>query len=607
MQQHLLLQTTSTTPTTRVGIAVTLDATANVTDEGTITYAWYSNTTASILEGVPLGVTTPEYNPSESAVGTYYYYCIVTNTNAAATGTKIAKTSGLFTLTVTAPAIVDALALDTLVTTPVKYAVPSTTAINADQYTGTIAWFSADGTTPVDGNFEASTIYAAKVTLIAKAGYTLTGVEVNSFTYATATSVANATNAGIVTIIFPATAAPIEITVFDPIAEVTAGVAGSAYANAAAVIAVLPSSVTANNSTVSVPVLTWVDTDGYNPDVAGSYTFTATLGAIPAGFLNTGAYTATVEVSVDPILVKGITISSPGNLNTVVNGGTLQMLVDVYPIDATNKSVTWSVATFADGGEATINASTGELTGTSVGNGIGTVRVTATANDGSGKTDMLNIMVKLPSTIEFADGATITKLTTDASFTNAVSGEGAGAITYSSGTPATATVDAATGEVTIVAEGTTVITTVKAATTTHATVTNTYTLTVAALSSDATLSAGSLGGATLTADFNDWTSAAGGTSIGTSTGLAVSVTTGSNALELTKDNINSVVKYILIVSDGVGTGSHPQPTSDADYTSTYLPGSTNITINSSFDRIWMLVTAQDGTKKYYWIRVTVSN
>jgi uncharacterized protein (TIGR02145 family)/uncharacterized repeat protein (TIGR02543 family) len=55
---------------------------------------------------------------------------------------------------------------------------------------------------------------------------------------------------------------------------------------------------------------------------------------------------------------------------------------------------------------------------------------------------------------------------------------GTGAITYSSGTPATATVNATTGEVTLVAVGTTVITAVKAATPTHAAATNSYTLTV---------------------------------------------------------------------------------------------------------------------------------
>jgi hypothetical protein len=95
-------------------------------------------------------------------------------------------------------------------------------------------------------------------------------------------------------------AADVEITAFDAISNVAAGTAGAAtYANAAAVQAVLPTTATANTSAVTVPVTAWVDTDTYNPAAAGSYTFTATLGTIPAGFANTGGYTATVEVVVN--------------------------------------------------------------------------------------------------------------------------------------------------------------------------------------------------------------------------------------------------------------------------------------------------------------------
>jgi len=89
-------------------------------------------------------------------------------------------------------------------------------------------------------------------------------------------------------------------------------------------------------------------------------------------------------------------------------------------------------------------------------------------------------LLLIPSTIVFADGSAVAKLTTDANFINAVSGVGTGTITYTSGTPATATINATTGEVTIVGVGTTVITAVKASTSTHLTVTNTYTLTVTA-------------------------------------------------------------------------------------------------------------------------------
>ncbi|MEK4712028.1 hypothetical protein [Sporosarcina sp. FSL K6-5500] len=84
-----------------------------------------------------------------------------------------------------------------------------------------------------------------------------------------------------------------------------------------------------------------------------------------------------------------------------------------------------------------------------------------------------------PSAITFADVGPIAKQVGDAAFTNTVTGgAGAGAITYTSGTPATATVNPTTGEVTILAVGSTVITATKAATATHAAVTVTYTVNV---------------------------------------------------------------------------------------------------------------------------------
>ncbi|HZK43902.1 MAG TPA: hypothetical protein VFC73_06395, partial [Syntrophomonadaceae bacterium] len=75
------------------------------------------------------------------------------------------------------------------------------------------------------------------------------------------------------------------------------GTAESAlYADAAAVMAELPSHVSAEGGMVSVPVVQWLDTDTYDPNTAGSYTFTAVLGEIPDGYANTGNHTATIEV-----------------------------------------------------------------------------------------------------------------------------------------------------------------------------------------------------------------------------------------------------------------------------------------------------------------------
>lgn len=119
------------------------------------------------------------------------------------------------------------------------------------------------------------------------------------------------------------------ITAFDSLPGRYAGQAGSAtYANAAAVQAVLPTVVTANNGAVTVAVSSWTNTDSYNPAASGSYTFTAVLGTIPTGFSNADNRTATVEVIVSgqptitagapPIVGRQLT-AGPGTLHVTTN------------------------------------------------------------------------------------------------------------------------------------------------------------------------------------------------------------------------------------------------------------------------------------------------
>lgn len=96
------------------------------------------------------------------------------------------------------------------------------------------------------------------------------------------------------------TLAKYEIAAFDALAAVSAGtVAAPLFADATAVKAALPTRVKAtlsNGMVADVPVTAWVDTDEYAVAVAGSYTFTATLGTIPTPYANTAAVTAVVEV-----------------------------------------------------------------------------------------------------------------------------------------------------------------------------------------------------------------------------------------------------------------------------------------------------------------------
>lgn len=90
------------------------------------------------------------------------------------------------------------------VTAPVLGAIPVTTISETAQYTGTVAW---DGGWAWSTRFGGDKAYTATITLTAKSGYTLTGVSSNFFTVPGSTSVTNSADSGVITAVFPATAA----------------------------------------------------------------------------------------------------------------------------------------------------------------------------------------------------------------------------------------------------------------------------------------------------------------------------------------------------------------------------------------------------------------
>ena len=66
---------------------------AYLNDGGSISYQWYSNSTDSVESGVKIdGATKKIYMPNVSVNGVTYYYCVVTNTNNALSGEKVATT-----------------------------------------------------------------------------------------------------------------------------------------------------------------------------------------------------------------------------------------------------------------------------------------------------------------------------------------------------------------------------------------------------------------------------------------------------------------------------------------------------------------------------------
>lgn len=158
--------------------------------------------------------------------------------------------------------------------------------------TALIAWFTAKGYTVVAGS-----------DTLSPWDY-LTIEQLADFAPFMGIVVAGKTKAQLVAAIETAliTLMKIEITAFDAIADVAGGTtAAPVYANAAAVQAALPATVTATFAggvKATVPVAAWVDTDTYNKAAAAKYTFTATLGDLPLPFANTAVVTATVEVEV---------------------------------------------------------------------------------------------------------------------------------------------------------------------------------------------------------------------------------------------------------------------------------------------------------------------
>lgn len=77
------------------GSSSSLLVSAVVGDGGALSYQWYSNTVNSISGGMPVGGDSDTYAPDTSAVGTTYYYCVVTNTNLSVAGTQTASATSL--------------------------------------------------------------------------------------------------------------------------------------------------------------------------------------------------------------------------------------------------------------------------------------------------------------------------------------------------------------------------------------------------------------------------------------------------------------------------------------------------------------------------------
>ncbi len=106
------------------------------------------------------------------------------------------------------------------------------------------------------------------------------------------------------------------------------------------------------------------------------------------------------EPSPTQVAVQQISVHGTGGATAITNvGGSLQMVVDVLPADATNKNVNWSV-----NNNAVATVSAGGLV-TAIANGA--VTVTATATDGSGISGSATIAVSNQTQVVQVSGITV--------------------------------------------------------------------------------------------------------------------------------------------------------------------------------------------------------
>ncbi|MGO4500977.1 Ig domain-containing protein, partial [Paenibacillus sp. 2RAB27] len=91
-------------------------------------------------------------------------------------------------------------------------------------------------------------------------------------------------------------------------------------------------------------------------------------------------------ITITALPVNSIVVTGAGDATTVINGSSLQMNAAVWPENASNTDITWSVV--ANTGNAMINA-----TGLLIATQVGTVTVIATAVDGSGTKGSTSISI----------------------------------------------------------------------------------------------------------------------------------------------------------------------------------------------------------------------
>ncbi|GHV50578.1 hypothetical protein FACS1894181_11300 [Bacteroidia bacterium] len=217
------------------------------------------------------------------------------------------------------------------VTPPVAGALPVAAITETAEYTGTVSW------SPADNPFGYATAYTATITLAPKTGYTLAGVAADFFTVTGATTVANSAGSGVVTAVFPATAALVSIAailgVTPPVAGATPVDEITETAQYTGAVAWSPADNPFGYATSYTATITLAPKTGYT--LAGvAADFFIVTGATATNSVGSGVVTAVFPATAPPptygISVGSFTGGSVSANRTLAAAGETVMLT-VYP------------------------------------------------------------------------------------------------------------------------------------------------------------------------------------------------------------------------------------------------------------------------------------
>jgi hypothetical protein len=145
------------------GEPTSLSVTATISDDGELSYQWYSNTTEETTGTLIEAATSTTYSPPSNEVKTVYYYVVVTNTNNGATGNKTASvTSNVIKVVIYDPTAAEVPEIKSQPQGGTFYQnEPVTLTVTAEVETGTLSyqWYTGTGTAidgATDGTYSAT-------------------------------------------------------------------------------------------------------------------------------------------------------------------------------------------------------------------------------------------------------------------------------------------------------------------------------------------------------------------------------------------------------------------------------------------------------------------